>query len=164
MSHVWATMPYVQYSHKMFVNCLDNRPNQLFSEMSLRDVMELPIYLTMLCVCMSGRCSQSIMFHLVGPYLFMDFSFSILLVILPCVNVIDHIFVIFFLGIEHLLCAYYIHQTTCIPLIYFSKCIRSPKMSCHSSNVHYIHVILYTTTRSFMHTCARSNVYGSRGR
>ena len=27
----------------MLVNCIDNRQNQLFSEMSLRDVMELPI-------------------------------------------------------------------------------------------------------------------------
>ena len=36
-------MPYVQLSHKMFVNCIDNRQNQLFSEMSLRDVIELPI-------------------------------------------------------------------------------------------------------------------------
>ena len=43
MSNVWATMPYVQLSHKMFVNCIDNRQNQLFSEMSLRDVMELPL-------------------------------------------------------------------------------------------------------------------------
>ena len=44
MSIVWATMPYVQLSHKRFVNCIDNRQSQLFSEMSLRDVMELPIY------------------------------------------------------------------------------------------------------------------------
>ena len=43
MSNVWATMPYVQLSHKRFVNCIDNRQSQLFSEMSLRDVMELPI-------------------------------------------------------------------------------------------------------------------------
>ena len=43
MSNVWATMPYVQLSQKMFVKCIDNRHNQLFSEMSLRDVMELPI-------------------------------------------------------------------------------------------------------------------------
>ena len=42
MSNVWATVPYVQLSHSMFVNCIDNRQNQLFSEMSLRDVMELP--------------------------------------------------------------------------------------------------------------------------
>ena len=42
MSNVWATMPYVQLSHNMLVNCIDNRQNQLFSEMSLRDVMELP--------------------------------------------------------------------------------------------------------------------------
>ena len=41
MSNVWATMPCVQLSH-MLVNCIDNRQNQLFSEMSLRDVMELP--------------------------------------------------------------------------------------------------------------------------
>ena len=45
MSNVWAAVPYVQLSH-MFVNCIDNRQNQLFSEMSLRDVMELPIYNT----------------------------------------------------------------------------------------------------------------------
>ena len=44
MSNVWATMPYVQLSHKMFVICINNRQNQIFSEMSLRDVMELPIY------------------------------------------------------------------------------------------------------------------------
>ena len=44
MSNVWATMPYVQLSHIMFVNCIDNRQNQLFSEMSLCDVMELPIF------------------------------------------------------------------------------------------------------------------------
>ena len=44
MSNVWATMPCVQLSHNMLVNCIDNRQNQLFSEMSLRDVMELPIY------------------------------------------------------------------------------------------------------------------------
>ena len=43
MSNVWATMPYVQLSNKMFVNCLDNKQTQLFSQMSLRDVMELPI-------------------------------------------------------------------------------------------------------------------------
>ena len=43
MSNVWATMPYVQLSHNMLLNCIDNRQNQLFSEMSLRDVMELPI-------------------------------------------------------------------------------------------------------------------------
>ena len=43
MSNVWATMPYVQLSHKRFVNCIDNSQSQLFSEMSLRDVMELPI-------------------------------------------------------------------------------------------------------------------------
>ena len=43
MSNVWATMPCVQLSHNMLVNCIDNRQNQLFSEMSLRDVMELPI-------------------------------------------------------------------------------------------------------------------------
>ena len=42
MSNVWATMPYVQLSHKRFVNYTDNRQSQLFSEMSLRDVMELP--------------------------------------------------------------------------------------------------------------------------
>ena len=41
MSNVWATMPYVQLSHKMFVICINNRQNQFFSEMSLRDVMEL---------------------------------------------------------------------------------------------------------------------------
>ena len=35
-------MPYVQLSHKMFVICINNRQNQIFSEMSLRDVMELP--------------------------------------------------------------------------------------------------------------------------
>ena len=35
-------MPCVQLSHNMLVNCIDNRQNQLFSEMSLRDVMELP--------------------------------------------------------------------------------------------------------------------------
>ena len=35
-------MPNVQLSLKMFVNCIDNRQNQLFSEMSLRDVMEFP--------------------------------------------------------------------------------------------------------------------------
>ena len=29
-------------SHKMFVNCIDNIQNQLFSQMSLRDFMELP--------------------------------------------------------------------------------------------------------------------------
>ena len=34
---------HVQLSHNMLVNCIDNRQNQLFSEMSLRDVMELPI-------------------------------------------------------------------------------------------------------------------------
>ena len=44
MSNVWATMPYVQLSHKMFVICINNRQNQIFSEMSLRDVMELPNY------------------------------------------------------------------------------------------------------------------------
>ena len=44
MSNVWATMPYVQLSHNMLVNCIDNRQNQLFSEMSLRDVMELPMW------------------------------------------------------------------------------------------------------------------------
>ena len=43
MSNVWATMPCVQLSHNMLVNCIDNRQNQLFSEMSLRDVMELPL-------------------------------------------------------------------------------------------------------------------------
>ena len=43
MSNVWATMPYVQFSHNMLENCIDNRQNQLFSEMSLRDVMELPM-------------------------------------------------------------------------------------------------------------------------
>ena len=42
MSNVWATMPYVQLSHKVFVICIKNRQNQIFSEMSLRDVMELP--------------------------------------------------------------------------------------------------------------------------
>ena len=42
MSNVWATMPCVQLSHNVLVNCIDNRQNQLFSEMSLRDVMELP--------------------------------------------------------------------------------------------------------------------------
>ena len=42
MSNVWATMPCVQLSHNMLVNCIDKRQNQLFSEMSLRDVMELP--------------------------------------------------------------------------------------------------------------------------
>ena len=36
-------MPYVQFSHNMLVNCIDNRQNQLFSEMSLRDIMELPL-------------------------------------------------------------------------------------------------------------------------
>ena len=35
-------MPYVQLSHKVFVICIKNRQNQIFSEMSLRDVMELP--------------------------------------------------------------------------------------------------------------------------
>ena len=35
MTVVWATMPYVQLSH--------NRQNQICSEMSLRDVMELPL-------------------------------------------------------------------------------------------------------------------------
>ena len=45
MSNVWATMPYVQLSHKVFVICIKNRQNQIFSEMSLRDVMELPIYI-----------------------------------------------------------------------------------------------------------------------
>ena len=44
MSNVWATMPGVQLSHNVLVNCIDNRQNQLFSEMSLRDVMELPLY------------------------------------------------------------------------------------------------------------------------
>ena len=44
MSNVWATMPCVQLSHNLLVNCIDNRQNQLFSEMSLRDVMELPTY------------------------------------------------------------------------------------------------------------------------
>ena len=34
---------YVQLSHKMFVICINNRQNQIFSEMSLRDVMELPL-------------------------------------------------------------------------------------------------------------------------
>ena len=48
MSNVWATMPYVQLSLKMFVNCIDDRHNQLFSEMSLRDVMELPYTKTLL--------------------------------------------------------------------------------------------------------------------
>ena len=43
MSNVWATMPCVQLSHNMLVNCIDNRQNQLFSVMSLRDVMELPL-------------------------------------------------------------------------------------------------------------------------
>ena len=43
MSNVWATMPYVQLSHKMFVICINNRQNQIFSEMSLRDVMELSV-------------------------------------------------------------------------------------------------------------------------
>ena len=33
---------YVQLSHKMFVICINKRQNQIFSEMSLRDVMELP--------------------------------------------------------------------------------------------------------------------------
>ena len=42
MSNVWATMPCVQRSHKMFVICINDRQNQSFSEMSLRDVMELP--------------------------------------------------------------------------------------------------------------------------
>ena len=42
MSNVWATMPCVQLSHNILVNCIDNRQNQLFSEMSLRNVMELP--------------------------------------------------------------------------------------------------------------------------
>ncbi len=42
MSNVWATMPCVQLSHNVLVNCIDNRQNQLFSEMSLSDVMELP--------------------------------------------------------------------------------------------------------------------------
>ena len=42
MSNVWAKMPCVQLSHNILVNCIDNRQNQLFSEMSLRDVMELP--------------------------------------------------------------------------------------------------------------------------
>ena len=42
MSNVWATMPYVQLSHKVFVICIKNRQNNFFSEMSLRDVMELP--------------------------------------------------------------------------------------------------------------------------
>ena len=37
-------MPYVQLPHKMFVICINNRQNQIFSEMSLRDVMELPKY------------------------------------------------------------------------------------------------------------------------
>ena len=45
MSNVWATMPYVQLSHKMFVICINNRQNQIFSEMSLCDVMELPLFL-----------------------------------------------------------------------------------------------------------------------
>ena len=44
MSNVWATMPCVHLSHNMLVNCIDNRQNQLFSEMSHRDVMELPTY------------------------------------------------------------------------------------------------------------------------
>ena len=35
-------MPCVQLSHNILGNCIDNRQNQLFSEMSLRDVMELP--------------------------------------------------------------------------------------------------------------------------
>ena len=43
MSNVWATMPYVQLSHRMFVICINNRHNHIFSEMSLRDVMELPM-------------------------------------------------------------------------------------------------------------------------
>ena len=51
MSNVWATMPYAQLSLKMFVNCIDNRQNQLFSEMSLRDVMELPSYTLKLLRC-----------------------------------------------------------------------------------------------------------------
>ena len=34
---------YVQVSHKVFVICIKNRQNQIFSEMSLRDAMELPM-------------------------------------------------------------------------------------------------------------------------
>ena len=37
---------YVQLSHKMFVICINKRQNQIFSEMSLRDVMELPKWVT----------------------------------------------------------------------------------------------------------------------
>ena len=51
MSNVWATMPCVQLSHNVLVNCIDNRQNQLFSEMSLRDVMELPLYRNALASC-----------------------------------------------------------------------------------------------------------------
>ena len=46
MSNVWTTMPYVQLSHKWFVTCTDNRQSQLFSEISLCDVMELPTCIT----------------------------------------------------------------------------------------------------------------------
>ena len=53
MSNVWATMPYVQLSPKRFVNCIDNRQSQLFSEMSLRDVMELPLIDLHAYKCMS---------------------------------------------------------------------------------------------------------------
>ena len=49
MSNVWATVPNVQLSHNMFVNCIDNRQNQLLSEMSHRDVMELPMCFTKMC-------------------------------------------------------------------------------------------------------------------
>ena len=53
MSNVWATVPNVQLSHNMFVNCIDNRQNQLFSEMSLRDVMELPQCIRSMTIIMS---------------------------------------------------------------------------------------------------------------
>ena len=65
MSNVWATMPCVQLSHNMLVNCIDNRQNQLFSEMSLRDVMELPTSEetqtdvdAVLMDCMAGELQQ----------------------------------------------------------------------------------------------------------
>ena len=64
MSNVWATMPYVQFSH-MLENCIDNRQNQLFSEMSLRDIMELPIIGLLNCVLISSYCVFT--HNVIGP-------------------------------------------------------------------------------------------------
>ena len=63
MSNVWATMPCVQCSHNMLVNCIDNKQNQLFSEMSLRDVMELPI-----CVYLMDMPSDNIVIRRVSMF------------------------------------------------------------------------------------------------